>query len=79
MTMRELWWAACGAYDRDLRNRAFWQSAFGSPPTAAELTDSHPLRRLEQWRPPDKSPDVRAADSAAGWKAVNQYFTQKRG
>lgn len=73
-----MWLLACGAYDRDLRGRAFWMGSFGKPPTAADLIDMHPLRRAGG-TPPDKPPELRAAESKAGWKLVDKFFAQTKG
>lgn len=54
LTLREVWWMASGRYDLDVRQRAFWMQAFGTKVTAEQLTDMHPLRRLE--RPPAAEP-----------------------
>lgn len=74
-TLREVVWMACGAMDRDLRNRAFWMAAFGHPPTAAELIDMHPIRRTE--RPP-LTPENRAEIARRAWGDLDAYFHNRR-
>ncbi len=79
MSMRHLWWLACGAIDRDVHQRVFWRrEIFGKQTTADEMADMHPLRRLEKPPPPEKSAEEKAIESKAGWKLIRQYFGQKR-
>ncbi len=71
-----MWWLACGAYDRDLRGRAFWMASFGKQVGPQDLIEMHPLRRMEQVKI-DKPAEVREAESKVGWAAVNRFFEQQ--
>jgi hypothetical protein len=54
-TMRELWWMACGVWDREIDTREFWTVALGGKAyTADQRAAAHPLRRLEA--PPEPAP-----------------------
>lgn len=77
MSLREVWCLAVGAHDRDIRSRAFWMAAFGKEPSSEDLIRMHPMRRMER-SVVDKPPEVKAAESKAGWRLVNQFFSQKR-
>lgn len=74
--MRELWWLACGSFDRDVEGWAFIAAAFGAVLTARQRTDLHPLRRMEE--PPPTAED-KAAEAALGWAMVGGYFRQNGG
>jgi hypothetical protein len=65
---------ACGRYDLDVRQRAFWMRSFGQQVTQEQLIDMHPLRRLE--RTPEERGDAGEAGWAmlgAGLKAINEH------
>jgi hypothetical protein len=75
LTLREVWWMACGRYDLDVRQRAFWVQAFGQRVTAEQLIDMHPLRRAER-------PAVAEGDGEAGWAVLGaalKSLNQQRG
>lgn len=76
LSMRHLWFAACGAYDRDIANRAAWVRLL--TPDGDGPADPHPLRRLERPPPAARSPAEKAAESQAGWAMVREFFHQKR-
>lgn len=64
MTLRELWWLACGAYDRDLLGRKFWLEQNGNTPTQDQLLEMHPLRRREKAKTRDATSEPKPMTTA---------------
>jgi hypothetical protein len=56
-SMRQLWWMACGAWDKELDAREHWQMVLGGKGfTPEQRAALHPLRRLETPSPPPPVP-----------------------
>ena len=76
LTMRELWWRACGAWDRTVSLQLLVASALGGGQSPDAFRRLHPLRALEI--PPPTEAEVRAEAEAgflwlgAGLKAHHE-------
>ena len=54
---------ACGRYDIDVRQRAFWMQAFGTRVSPEQLVEMHPLRRIYMAQPdPAEVEEARQVD-----------------
>lgn len=80
LSLRDAWEVACGAMDRDVRNRAGWMQMLGQRVTPADLIEMHPLRRM--YRPQPTAAEQKAAGEfgfACVTAALKELNKQKRG
>lgn len=80
LSLRDVWDVACGAMDRDVRNRAAWMQMLGQRVTPADLIEMHPLRRV--YRPRPSAAELKAANEfgfACVSAALAELNKQKRG